>query len=59
MKLNKAIKQIKQNRNNGIKSVLTYNFLSNSYYVFNYFSSEFIQLKFNKSHEIIKEYGIY
>lgn len=53
-KLNLALKEYKEHK--AIKDfnpTLCYNFLSNYYYVFYFYSKEFIQKKFSKSFEII------
>jgi len=52
--LHKAVKEYKKYK--AIKDfnpTLCYNFLSNYYYVFYFYSKEFIQKKFSKSFEIV------
>jgi len=52
--LHKAVNEYKKHK--AIKDfnpTLCYNFLSNYYYVFYFYSKEFIQKKFSKSFEII------
>ena len=51
---NNAIKEYRKlKRQNDYKPVLTYNFLSNNYYIFLFYSKHFIENKFSKTHEII------
>jgi hypothetical protein len=52
--LHKAITEYKSvKKNKGFNPILTYNFLSDKYYVFYFYSTQFIESRFNRSHEVI------